>query len=325
MTKHPACETVALNKETVRRAGAMLRAGGLVAFPTETVYGLGGDARNDAAVAGIFAAKGRPSFNPLIIHIPDVAGLEPLAELPARARTLTDAFWPGPLTLVLRQRPDSGLSRLACAGLATVAVRAPAHKGAQAVLRAAGCPVAAPSANLSGRLSPTMAAHVAALPAERVDLVLDGGACPLGLESSIIDMTGERPMLLRAGALTLEAIAACLGEEIDEIAGPDHANAPAAPGMSRSHYAPCLPLRLNATRPRAGEAYLAFGADAPAGATATLSAGGDLVEAAASLFRLLHDLDDPGRYRGIAVAPIPGHGLGRAINDRLMRATAPPC
>src|SRR5438477_9035145 len=311
-------EVIKASAEAITRAAQLLRDGELVAFPTETVYGLGGDATSEAAVARIFAAKGRPRFNPLIVHVPGLAEAEPVAQFDERAREAAHRFWPGPLTLVLPRRTDGGFSLLASAGLDTIALRAPAHPVAQQLLRAAGIPIAAPSANRSGRVSPTMAAHVAAELGTDVALILDGGTCPVGLESTILDLTGSVPMLLRPGGVTREELIAIFGE----IASPsarDHV--PRAPGSLPSHYAPSLPVRLDARAARRGEAFLAFVADTPAGLSEALwrSRKGDLVEAAANLFAMLRRLDRP-EFTAIAVMSIPEHGLGLAINDRLRRA-----
>jgi L-threonylcarbamoyladenylate synthase len=306
----------------IARAARLLRDGELVAFPTETVYGLGGDATSDRAVVRIFEAKGRPRFNPLILHVPGLAEAEPLAVFDERARGAARRFWPGPLTLVLPRRSDSGLSLLASAGLDTIAVRAPRHPVAQSLLRATGRPIAAPSANRSGRVSPTTAAHVAAELGESLALILDGGPCPVGLESTVLDLTGPAPVLLRPGGVTLEELAELLGA----IETPQtDAAAPRAPGRLPSHYAPGRPVRLDAREARPGEVLLAFGPEAPPSGFAEvlwLSQTGDLAEAAANLFALLRRLDRP-EFAGIAVMPIPEHGLGRAINDRLRRAAAP--
>lgn len=307
-----------LPPDHIHHAAALLRAGRLVAFPTETVYGLGGAATNDTAVARIFEAKGRPSFNPLIVHLPDRDSAERIAVFDARARRLAEAFWPGPLTLVLPRREDAGLSRLVSAGLPSVAIRVPAHPLAQALLRAAGVPVAAPSANRSGGISPTRADHVAASLGDRVDMILDGGACAVGLESTVVDLTGPRAVLLRPGGVTPAQLAEVLGEPV--VVGTDDPAAPKSPGQLLSHYAPDRPVRLNAAGAEPGEALLGFG-PAP-GATLNLSDGGDLVEAAANLFAFLHALDR-APFTGIAVMPIPEEGLGLAINDRLRRAAAP--
>jgi L-threonylcarbamoyladenylate synthase len=306
----------------IARAARLLRDGELVAFPTETVYGLGGDATSDRAVARIFHAKGRPRFNPQILHVPGLAEAAPLAVFDERARLAARHFWPGPLTLVLPRRSDSGLSLLASAGLDTIAVRAPRHPVAQSLLRATGRPIAAPSANRSGRVSPTMAAHVAAELSESLALILDGGPCPVGLESTVLDLTGTVPVLLRPGGVALEELAELLGA-IETPRG--DAAAPRAPGSLPSHYAPDLPLRLDAREARPCEVLLAFGPEAPPPGFAEglwLSQTGDLAEAAANLFALLRRLDRP-EFTGIAVMPIPERGLGRAINDRLRRAAAP--
>ncbi len=304
--------------EAIAEAARLLRAGSLVAFPTETVYGLGGDAGNDRAVAAIFAAKGRPHFNPLIAHIPDLAAAEMLAIFDQRARRVAARFWPGPLTVVLPRRADGPVSLLACAGLDTVALRAPDHPVAQALLRAAGIPVAAPSANRSGAVSPTHAAHVAESLGGRVELVLDGGPCRVGIESTILDLTTPIPTILRPGGIPREALAAVLGQDI-AVAGPVVGTVK-APGQLDSHYAPGLPVRLDAAGAAAGEALLGFGP--VVGATLSLSPAGDLMEAAANLFAMLRALDRP-EFTGIAVSPIPERDLGVAINDRLRRAAAP--
>ena len=297
-----------------------MRAGRLVAFPTETVYGLGGDATNERAVAEIFAAKGRPRFNPLIVHVPGLAEAEALAVFDDRARNVVARFWPGPLTVVLQRRGDCGLSLLASAGLDTVAIRAPAHEVAQALLRETGRPLAAPSANRSGRVSPTEAAHVFEELGERVSLILDGGRTQVGLESTVLDISSETPALLRPGGVTLEQLTELLGP-VDVSAN----DSPKSPGMLASHYAPLLPLRLEVVRASPGEALLAFGPKAPSGFAEALwlSRAGDLSEAAANLFAMLRRLDRPP-FTGIAVMPIPEHDLGRAINDRLRRAAARP-
>jgi L-threonylcarbamoyladenylate synthase len=314
-------ELIAASDEAIGRAARLIRAGELVAFPTETVYGLGGDATSETAVARIFAAKGRPHFNPLIVHVPGLAEAETLAVFDERARIAARRFWPGPLSLVLMRRADSGLSLLASAGLDSVALRAPAHAVAQAMLRAAGRPIAAPSANRSGRVSPTTAAHVAAELGDGIAMILDGGACPVGIESTVLDLTGPTPALLRPGGVTLEQLTEIFGH-IET--SPPGENTPRAPGRLPSHYAPGLPLRLDAVSARPGEALLAFGPEPPPGFAEMLclSRSGDLAEAAANLFLMLRQLDRP-EFTGIAVMPIPDEGLGRAINDRLRRAAAP--
>jgi L-threonylcarbamoyladenylate synthase len=313
----------------VAEAAALLRAGELVGFPTETVYGLGGDARCGRAVAGIFAAKGRPQFNPLISHFPDADAA--FAEVVAddRARALAAAFWPGPLTLVLPRRPDCRVDLLAGAGLDTLAVRVPSHPLALALLRAAAVPVAAPSANRSGQVSPTTAAHVLDGLGGRIAAVIDGGPCVVGVESTVLDLTGNGAVLLRPGGVAVEAIEALLGP----VGRPLPLAAAAAtrtlrsPGMLLSHYAPALLVRLGATAVAPDEALLAFGPPLPGAAVVwNLSEGGDLAEAAARLFAGLRWLDAEGGARGckgIAAMPVPEVGLGAAINDRLARAAAP--
>lgn len=299
----------------VARARDLLLGGRLVAFPTETVYGLGALASDDRAVASVFAAKGRPAFNPLIVHVPDFGAASRLADFDTEAARLAEAFWPGPLTLVVRLRGDAGISPLVTAGLPTVALRVPAHPLAQQVLAAVGAPIAAPSANPSGRISPTMAQHVLDGLGGRIAAVLDGGACDVGLESTIMT-TDPVPTLLRPGGLPVEAIAACLGRPVASATPGDGVT---APGQLASHYAPKGQLRLEATEARPGEVLIGFG---PVAGDLMLSASGDLVEAAGNLFRHLHTLDADGADR-IAVAPIPHKGLGIAINDRLVRAAAP--
>ncbi len=302
----------------IAAAAALLRDGGLVAFPTETVYGLGADATDDRAVARIFAAKGRPSFNPLIVHAASAEALQPLVQWNAWAEALANAFWPGPLSLVLPRSADCPVSALASAGLPTLAIRVPAHPVARRLFEAAGLPIAGPSANRSNALSPTAPAHVAESLGEAVDAILDGGVCAVGLESTVVDLSGARPLLLREGGLTREALL----EHLPNLGEPQRGAKIAGPGMLAKHYAPDCPLRLNATSVRPGEALLAFGPDAPAAEQVlNLSARGDLVEAAANLFRHLHALNAL-RPAGIAAMPIPEAGLGRAINDRLRRAAA---
>ncbi len=302
-------ETVAADAAGIAQAVALLAQGQIVALPTETVYGLAGDATDPAAVAAIYVAKGRPGFNPLIVHVADLAAAERLVEVDDIARALAARFWPGPLTLVLPARPDNGIAPEVTAGLATLAVRVPAHPVMRAVLTALGRPLAAPSANASGTISPTTAAHVAASLGGRIPLIVDGGATPGGLESAIVRVDGGRVSLLRPGGID----AALLG--ITAAAGPGIT----APGQLASHYAPVQPLRLDATAAEAGEFMIGFG---PVTGDATLSASGDLDEAAAALFAALHTAQASGATR-IAVAPIPDTGVGAAINDRLRRAAAP--
>lgn len=315
--RHP--NVVAASDEAIAAAARRLIAGELVAFPTETVYGLGGDATNDRAVARIFDAKGRPRFNPLIVHVPDADAARAQVTFDARADRLATRFWPGALTLVLPRRPDCTVSLLASAGLDSLAVRAPRHAVAHALLVACGRPIAAPSANASGKVSPTTAEHVARSLGPTVAMILDGGRCPIGIESTVLDLTGAAPVLLRPGGVTAEELTDAIGP----LAAPATEGALKSPGLLASHYAPDLPLRLDAQDLRAGEALLAFGTCSITGAAPVenLSPDGDLREAAANLFVMLRALDRPG-LTGIAVMPIPERGLGRAINDRLRRAAA---
>ena len=301
--------------DDLAKAAAILSDGGLVALPTETVYGLGADARNDNAVAKIYAAKGRPSFNPLIVHVSDLTTAASYVDINDTATQLAQAFWPGALTLVLPLRADAGISKLVTAGLSTLAIRVPDHPVGQGLLAAFGGPIAAPSANPSGRVSPTTAQHVVSGLDGKIDAVIDGGACPVGVESTIVSCVGA-PTLLRAGGVPLEAIEGCLGQSLLQSLDAD---TPTAPGQLASHYAPRGTVRLNADRPEHDETYLGFG---PMKADLSLSLSGDLLEAAANLFDCLHKLDAMGATK-IAVAPIPDRGLGRAINDRLRRAAAP--
>ena len=303
-------------------AAALLREGALVAFGTETVYGLGADATSASAVAAVFAAKERPRFNPLICHYPDADSAFAHVQANPTARVLAAAFWPGPLTLVLPRSPSCPVAALTGAGLDTLAIRVPAQPVALALLRTIGGPVAAPSANRSGQVSPTTARHVLKGLGGRIAAVLDSGPCPVGVESTVLDLIGA-PALLRPGGATVEAVEAVIGP----LAQPGSAGAIRGPGMLASHYAPRLPVRLNATEVGPDEALLAFGRPpSGAGALFQLSAGADLVEAAANLFTGLRVLDEAGRRHGlraIAAMPVPAHGLGRAINDRLERAAAP--
>lgn len=304
--------------EELAYAAMMLAQGRLVAMPTETVYGLAADARNPQAVAAIYAAKGRPSFNPLIVHAPDLATAEAIGIFGDPARRLAEAFWPGALTLVVPLREGAGIASLVTAGLNTVAIRVPAHQAAQDLLHAFGGVVAAPSANRSGRISPTTAAHVLAGLDGKLAAVIDAGPCPVGVESTIIGWQGGLPALLRPGGIPAEAIAEALGQRLTMPAANADPEKPAAPGMLSSHYAPGASVRLNARAASPDEFLIGFG---PVSGEITLSPSGDLVEAAANLFDALHRADTTGRP--IAVAPIPDHGLGRAINDRLRRAAAP--
>ncbi|MBI5260694.1 MAG: threonylcarbamoyl-AMP synthase [Bradyrhizobium sp.] len=306
-------------------AARCLAAGGLVAFPTETVYGLGADATNPTAIARLYRAKGRPAFNPLIAHVADLAGARQIGRLNARASALAEAFWPGPLTLVVPKGKDCPVAELATAGLDTIAIRIPAHPVAQAILRAFGRPVVAPSANISGHVSPTRAAHVQSDLAGKIDLIVDGGPVAVGVESTIVGCF-DTPLLLRPGGLPRESIEAVLGAALARPAAELDADSaqPLAPGMLASHYAPRAVVRLRAANLEPGEALLAFGpAPLPgaerAVATLNLSESGDLDEAAANLFGYLRALDAKAP-RAIAVMPIPDQGLGEAINDRLRRA-----
>ena len=302
----------------IAAAAQALREGQLVAFPTETVYGLGADATNDEAVARVYAAKGRPSFNPLITHVPGVEEAFALGHFTQEAKALARAFWPGPLSLVVPRAASCPVSLLASAGNDSIAIRIPSHPMALDLLKATGRPVVAPSANPSGRISPTTAEHVRRHLKDKVAMVLDGGRCKVGVESSVVSFLADGPKLLRQGGVPRTEIEKVLGHA---IAVESHSARPHAPGQLLSHYAPHAELRLNADTPREGEAYLGFG-PLHAHGPWTLSARGDLVEAAASLFRLLHEIDATGVTR-IAVAPVPHHGLGEAINDRLLRAAAP--
>lgn len=304
------------NETDIARAAQLLADGEQVAFATETVYGLGADARQDKAVAGIYAAKGRPSFNPLIVHVASIDAAKRYVNWSDLADQVARAFWPGPLTLVLPLRADAGISKLVTAGLDTLAIRVPAHAGAQHLLTRFDGPVAAPSANPSGRISPTTAQHVIDGLDGKIAAVIDGGFCSVGLESTILDLTGT-PTLLRAGGVSAEDLSQALGRDIalQHNATPGTVT---APGQLSSHYAPKASVRLNATQWRDGELRLGFG---PVDCDLNLSETGDLVEAAANLFAHLHALDAKGLP--IAVSPVPDTGLGAAINDRLTRAAAP--
>jgi L-threonylcarbamoyladenylate synthase len=313
-------------RDTVAAAARVLADGGLVAFPTETVYGLGADATNGAAIARLYAAKGRPLFNPLIAHVVDAAAARRLGRLDAIAEKLAAAFWPGPLTLILPKAAGCPVADLATAGLDTVAVRVPAHPAACDILAAFGKPIVAPSANRSGHVSPTTAPHVLADLDGRIDLIVDGGPTPVGLESTVVACLGE-PVLLRPGGVARADIEAALGRPLAGAPARAAHNAPLAPGQLASHYAPTARLRLNASDVRSGEVLLAFGPTLLPGAShaavvLNLSPAGDLVEAAANLFSHLRTLDASGAAT-IAVMPIPHEGLGEAINDRLKRAAAP--
>jgi len=310
---------VAATPDSIARAAEALARGEVVAFPTETVYGLGANALDVAAVAKVFAAKARPRFNPLIVHVPGEAEAEAYAVVNDTARKLMRAFWPGPLSLVLPRRTDCAIADLVSAGLDTVALRAPSNAVARALLQAAKMPIAAPSANRSQRVSPTTATHVAAELGDLPAMILDGGPCALGLESTVLGVAGDKVTLLRPGALPREEIENVLGHS---LATPKTGAELVSPGQMEVHYAPDTPLRLDATSPHKGEALLAFGPDAPEfSPMINLSPRGDLGEAAANFFAALRELDALGA-RAIAVMPVPGRGLGEAINDRLRRAAA---
>jgi L-threonylcarbamoyladenylate synthase len=323
-------EILEANAGNIAKAALRLKEGGLVAFPTETVYGLGADATNDRAVAAIFEAKGRPAFNPVIVHVNEKAEADRIVTFTKQAALLASVFWPGPLTLILPRKDDCGLSLLTSAGLPTQAVRAPSHPVARDLIRALGRPIAAPSANASGTLSPTTPQHVAQSLGDRAGMVLAGGKSAVGLESTVVDMSGAVPVLLRPGAVTLEDLKMHVGEVTVELEA--KGEAPRSPGQLLRHYAPKTPLRLRAVDVKPGEALLAFGSirfmglqgggsakDMPPGARMNLSENADLTEAAANLFSMLHQLDARG-FKGIAVMDIPETGLGLAINDRLRRA-----
>jgi L-threonylcarbamoyladenylate synthase len=303
-------------------AGAIIRAGGVVAFPTETVYGLGADATNGEAVARIFAVKGRPRFNPLIVHVPALEHAEAIGKFSDLAKRLGSRFWPGPLTLVVERRAGCPIADLVSAGLPTLAIRVPNNPIAQALLKAAQRPLAAPSANRSGHVSATCAEHVEADLGGAVKMILDGGATQHGLESTIVDATGDELVLLRPGAISSDTLESATGVRI--LRTPGDAAAPRSPGQLKSHYAPRASIRLNVRSAAPGEAFLGFGRDMPhsTGPRFNLSPAGDLIEAAANLFAGLRSLD-ASDSAVIAVMPIPEYGLGEAINDRLRRAAAP--
>jgi L-threonylcarbamoyladenylate synthase len=325
----PTTRVLGADRDAIAAGARCLAAGGLVAFPTETVYGLGADAQNAAAVARLYEAKGRPAFNPLIAHVADASAGERLAQFNAGAARLAQAFWPGPLTLVLPKRTDCPVAELATAGLDSIALRVPDHPVARAIIEAFGRPVVAPSSNRSGHVSPTTAQHVLADLRGRIDLIIDGGPAPIGIESTIVACLNG-PLLLRPGGVPRAEIARVIGRELPDAPPPKSAGtreAPIAPGQVASHYAPRTPLRLDATEVKEGEALLAFGRRLPKGAeravkVLNLSPGGDLIEAAANLFSHLRALDAAGA-RAIAVMPVPRTGLGEAINDRLRRAAVP--
>ncbi len=319
--------------QVLQEAAALLKAGALVALPTETVYGLGANALDGTAVARIFEAKGRPSFNPVIVHVPGVDEAQKYVLMDARAKAVAAAFWPGPLTMILPRRADCAVNELCSAGLPTLAIRVPAHPVALALLRESSLPIAAPSANISGQVSATTPQHVAEGLGDKVAMVLAAGPCEVGLESTVLDLSGEVPLVLRPGAITAEQIADVLGCAVAYDLG-DHGDKVKSPGQLLKHYAPSIPVRLNAVDVAPGEALLAFGSlkfmgvkgggfarDLPPSALRNLSETGDLHQAAANLFRMLRELDRP-EHSQIAVMNIPDQGLGIAINDRLKRAAA---
>lgn len=306
---------LAANAESIAEAASILRGGGLVAVPTETVYGLAARADSDAAVAAIYRAKGRPDFNPLIVHIGGIEQAERIAEFDARARALASHFWPGPLTLVLPKRENAGLASAVTAGLPTVALRSPLHPAMRALIAQTGLPLAAPSANRSGAVSPSCAEHVAASLGDRVDLILDGGACEAGIESTIVALRQDGGwQILRPGPVAQSELAATIGGEPDSA----RSSSIEAPGQLASHYSPGKPVRLNAIMAAEDEFHIGFGTVA---GHASLSAAGDLTEAAARLYALLHKAST-SRHARIAIAPVPEVGMGEAINDRLRRAAA---
>ena len=314
-----ATEILTASPANLQKAAAALQAGELVAFPTETVYGLGADATSPEAVARLFAVKGRPRFNPLISHVPDADTAFALGEPDERAEALSDTLWPGALTLVLRRNPDGPVCDLACAGLDTIAVRVPAHPVARELIAAAGRPIAAPSANRSGAVSASAVSHVVDDLGGLIPYILAGGRPEAGIESTIVDLSGDEARLLRPGGIPRGDIERLIGPV---AGGADSPEAPRSPGRLASHYAPKAAVRLGAAAPEAGEAFLAFGPDLHDGAhIRNLSEKGDLVQAAANLYAMLRELDETGAER-IAVAPIPADGLGEAINDRLQRAAA---
>jgi len=325
-------QITACNDETIRHAATLIRAGKLVAFPTETVYGLGADATNAEACARIFEAKGRPQFNPLITHVADTEQADQYVEMNDTARTLAQHFWPGPLTMILPRKADCALSDLTSAGLPTTAIRVPNSRIARQLIQEAGVPIAAPSANKSGSISPTSPAHVADSLGDNVDMILAGGNCAIGLESTVIDLSGGEPVILRPGGITAEDIERACGLQVPYHNHTETGEAPKSPGQLLKHYAPDTAVRLNAVDMEAGEALLAFGSvkfmgiregghvnTLPDSQIRNLSESGDLHEAAANLFRMLRELDRP-EHKAIAVMNIPETGLGIAINDRLRRA-----
>ena len=327
-------QIISASLEAINRAAAIIKGGGLVGMPTETVYGLAANALDGKAVARIFEAKGRPQFNPLIVHVNDIDAAQEIAHMSEQDKVVAEAFWPGPLTLILRKREDSGLSDLVSAGLPSVAVRVPSHKTARALIAASGVPIAAPSANKSGTLSTTTPAHVAQSLGDEVEMILADGASEVGLESTVLDCTGDNPTILRPGAVTDEKLSEVLGCKVGYDLGNKESGDVKSPGQLLCHYAPATPVRLSVVDVEEGEALLTFGSAQslgmrssgeqaikalPEGSVAHLSLEGDLYEAAANLFSMLHQLDDPA-HKAIAVMEVPDYGVGVAINDRLRRA-----
>ncbi len=322
---------VTTSKDAIAEAASILQGGGLVGLPTETVYGLAANALDGKAVARIFEAKNRPQFNPLIVHVPDAKEAEKYVEMNESARAVAAEFWPGPLTLILPRKEGSGISELASAGLPTLAIRVPAHPAAQELLKTSGLPLAAPSANASGEPSATTPRHVADSLGDNIDLILAAGPCAVGLESTVLDLSGDMPAILRPGAITAEDLEPLLGPVSHDTGTHDK---PKSPGLLLKHYAPSIPVRLKAVDVEEGEALLAFGSikfmgvkgggaakDLPDNRIRNLSESGDLTEAASNLFSYIRELDNPD-FAGIAVMDIPDTGLGLAINDRLKRAAA---
>ncbi len=324
-------QILSLNDESINRAADILKNSGIVAMPTETVYGLAADARSDAAVTKVFKAKGRPKHNPLIVHVNELDDVLKIAKMSKKEQSIAQSFWPGPLTMILKCRKDSGLSELVSAGLSTVAVRIPSNKGARKLIKACDFPLAAPSANKSGSLSSTTPAHVESCLGSKIDLILAAGACRVGLESTVIDCSGPVPVILRAGAITAEEIKDVTGGNVEyDLCGDGEVK---SPGQLLKHYAPSIPVRMNAIDLEEGEALLAFGSakfmgikgggaasSLPDSRLRNLSKDGDVYEAAANLFAMMRDLDKPSN-KGIAVMAVPDQGIGVAINDRLTRAS----
>lgn len=306
----------AATDENITRAAMVIKSGGLVAFPTETVYGLGADVYNAKAVAAIFEAKGRPTFNPLISHIAEPEALQEYALADERAVFLAKKFWPGPLTFVLPRKEENPALDLVCAGLPTMTVRCPSHSVARELIRQSGVPIAAPSANRSQTISPTTADAVYESLGDRVDFILDGGACQVGVESTILDLTTSQAVVLRAGGITREELSEALNEPV--LVSDGNPNKPTSPGQLLKHYAPAKRLRINATEPESDEFYIGFGAF---DGVLNLSPSGDLREAAANLFAFLRQADKNPHYQKLAMAPIPYEGVGEAINDRIRRAS----